>query len=233
MEKVIYTVCIGLSPKQKHSMRKEQFVKGEWYHIYNRGVDKRIIFTSDRERLRFIHSMYLFNNFQNIPQRLDVLKLEPREFLIPIEPYVDIVAACLMPNHYHFLMSPLQDGGISKFLHKVGLSYTNYFNKLHERKGRLFESTFKAKHVDSHDYATYLTQYIHLNPVDLFRTKSGTKETLSAVKTYPWSSLPIYLGKVSPFSILISDTFRGNILALSSTQYSDYMGDLYRELFRT
>ncbi len=150
-------------------MRKEAFVEGEYYHIYSRGVDKRPIFNNDRDKARFIHTLYILNNFQEIPYRFDVVKLTPKEHLTPIKPYVEVAAGCLMSNHYHFLLCPLKKDGISGLMHKIGTSYTKYFNIKHERSGRLFESTFKAKHVDRHEYAAYLTQYIHLNPATLFQ----------------------------------------------------------------
>src|SRR3989338_6799044 len=171
-------------------MRKEQFEEGEYYHIYNRGVDKRSTFNNDSDRVRFVHGLYILNNFLEIPHRFNVYKLSPEASLSPIKPYVKIVAGCLMPNHFHLMMSPLQKDGISKFLQKFGTSYTKYFNTKHERSGRLFESTFKAKHIDRHEYASYLTQYIHLNPLKMFQAKLGTEEALLKMQEYQWSSLP-------------------------------------------
>lgn len=216
-------------------MRKEYFEEGQFYHIYNRGVDKRVIFTNDREKLRFINSLYVLNNFLDIPSRFDIFSLEPREFLTPIKPYVKIVAGCLMSNHYHLMLTPLREKGVSQFLHKSGSSYAHYFNRLHERTGRLFESTFKAKHVDRHEYAAYLTQYIHLNPVELYRTKIGTsaEETLKNVENYQWSSLPIYLGKESPFSLIVAAEFRDEVLDMDSVLYKNFLAELYQDLYRS
>ena len=214
-------------------MRKEIFELGEFYHIYNRGVDKRTVFLNEREYLRFVHSLYLLNNFVCIPNRFNVIKLEPRELLTPIEPYVEFVAACLIPNHYHFMLTPKVKNGVSKFMHKVNSSHTHYFNLLHERSGRLFEGPYKAKHVDRQDYASYLTQYIHLNPVDLYRSKIGTEAVLKKVKEYPWSSLPIYLGKKNSISLLISTQFRDEVLDMNLKEYQQLFDDLYLDLYRS
>lgn len=213
-------------------MRKEYFEEGEFYHIYCRGVDKRVIFMNDREYLRFAHSLYIFNNFLHLPARFDIFSLEPKELLTPVEPYVEIAAACLMPNHYHLMMTPRKKAGISQFMQKIGSSYAHYFNQVHDRTGRLFESTFKAKHVDRQEYASYLTQYIHLNPVDLYSTKysTGRDRLLSAVESYQWSSLPIYLGKTSPLSLAVSDKFRKEILDISSDDYRRFLKELYENL---
>lgn len=202
-------------------MRKEQFVEGEFYHIYNRGVDRRLIFTNDLEKIRFIHTLYIFNNFLDIPNIFDIIKLEPREVLTPIKQHVDIVAGCIMPNHYHLVLTPKRKNGVSLFLQKIGSSHTHYFNKVHERTGRLFESTFRAKHIDRQEYANYITQYIHLNHIKLdhYRSKIGQDDFWTEVGKYKWSTLPLYLNKESPFSLVVSTDFRNNILDMNAGEY--------------
>lgn len=216
------------------NMRKEQFVEGEYYHIYSRGVEKRAIFTTDRENLRFIHTLYILNNFVGIPPRFNILALEPRELLTPVEPYVEIVAGCLMPNHYHLMLTPKRKNGVSLFLHKFGSAYAHYFNRLHERTGRLFESSFKAKHVGRHEYATYLTQYIHLNPADLYLAKQGTEgeDILARVESYQWSSLPVYIGQKCPLSLVVTERFRNDVLDMSADEYRRFLRELYDGLYR-
>jgi len=220
-------------------MRKEALVKDEYYHIYNRGVDKRTLFMNDRDRIRFVNTLYLLNNFQDIPANFDAVRLHPKNVLIPREPMVDLVAACLMPNHYHMAMKALSDGSISKFLHKVGISYTMYFNKRNERSGALFESSFKAKHIDQGEYATYLTRYIHFNPYPLFQTKSGTGtgRAFSDLVSYPWSTLSDYMGRKSELSHVVNFTFRDTILGMNADEYSEYcleaFNDLEKQSFQT
>jgi putative transposase len=207
-------------------MRKELFAEDEFYHIYDRGVDRRNIFHDDRDRLRFINALYILNNFLEIPLRFDVLTLEPRESLQPIEPLVEIVAGCLMPNHYHLFVTPKKEKGISQFFHKFGTSYVRYFNIRHERTGRLFESSFKAKHVDQHEYAAYLTQYIHLNPLKVIQAKLGSLPMESLIKelvAYPWSSLPDYLNQKSHFSKAINTNFRNDVLDFSVKKYHELL----------
>jgi len=230
LPKLIYGVDI-------RGMRKEIFEEGEFYHIYSRGVDGKVLFNNDREKLRFIHSIYILNNFLGIPPHFDMITLKPKELLTPIEPYVEIVAGCIMSTHYHLMLSPKKKGGVSKLMHKVGLSYSHYFNKYYERKGRLFESTFKTKHVDRHEYLFYLTQYIHLNPIDLYLNnysiKSGTEDILEMIYEYQWSSLPIYLDKQSPFSLLTSTEFRDKVIDTTAIEYKRIIRALYKELYLT
>ena len=163
-----------------------------------------------------------------IPQYFDILTLEPQHLLTPLErPYVEITAGCLMPNHYHLMATPLSEHGISTLLHKVGTSYTKYFDIKYKRTGRLFESTFKAKHIDRHEYAFYLTQYIHLNPVDLFQGITDEEEKMRRIRIYPWSSLPDYLGAKSRFSLLLSSSFRESVVDLDATRYGELLKEMY------
>lgn len=205
-------------------MRKEVFTTDEYYHLYNRGVDKRLIFSGDKDRIRFVNTFYLLNNFQDIPANFDAVAMTPMDLLVPREPLVSIVAGALMPNHYHIVARPLSDTGISKLFQKVGVSYTMYFNKRNERSGALFESTFKARHVDRGEYATYLTKYIHLNARSLFQTKSGI-ELMNALVAYPWSTLGDYVGGKSNLTHLVNGDFRDKILGMSADEYRRYCFD--------
>ena len=205
-------------------MRKEVFVKDEYYHIYNRGVDKRLIFLDDRDKIRFINTLYILNNFQNIPPNFDVVEFRSEAMLTPRDPMIDFAAGCLMLNHYHFMARPLSDDSISKFLHKVGVSYTMYFNKRNERSGALFESTFKAKHIDRGEYSQYLTKYIHFNPKPLFQTKSRI-ELMDVLVAYPWSTFGNYVGQKNNFSRLVNLDFRDTILDMNADEYKKYCFD--------
>jgi len=213
-------------------MRKERFAEDNFYHIYSRGVDKRHVFLNDSDRVRFINSLYIFNSFQDIPPRFNVFTLEPRDFLTPTDSRVDIHAACLMPSHYHLMVSQKREGGISALLHKIGTSYTKYFNRKYDRTGRLFESTFKAKLVDREEYASYLTQYIHLNPAELFQAKLGTEEGFEKVAKYAWSSLPDYTGRRSRISLILSGQLMQNVLEINPEQYLESVRKLYNELYQ-
>ena len=216
-------------------MRKISFEPSQYYHVYNRGVDKRIIFRSERDKFRFSNSLYLLNNFFEIPYRFDVVNLKPKDDLVPIKPLVKFGAICIMPNHFHLLVSPNKKESLSYFLHKVGTSYTKYFNIKYNRTGRLFESTFKAKHVKTNEYISYLTQYIHMNPVDLFQAKLGTlgtKNIIEQVKNYPWSTLSDYVGIKSNLSLLLDSDFINNILDINPKDYSMLVSDIFKTLFQ-
>ena len=105
-----------------------------------------------------------------------------------------------MSNHYHLLLRQRVDGGISKFMQKLGTGYTMYFNTKYQRSGVLFQGVFKAIHIDEETYLTHLTRYIHLNPLEIkepdWKEKGvkNWKESYKFVQNYPWSSFSDYIG---------------------------------------
>lgn len=180
--------------------RNHELAFGEYYHVYNRGVDKRTIFEVSSDYKRFVESLYLANldtptNVRDIKQTKDsVFEFEHDEKLVAIGAY------CLMPNHFHVLLTPLQDGGVSKFMNKLATSYTMYFNKKYNRSGSLFQGPYKSSHADSDEYLKYLYAYIHLNPVKLIQSnwkETGVYDEGSAYDhavSYQFSSLYDYCG---------------------------------------
>lgn len=149
--------------------RKFIFSIGEYYHVYNRGTDKRIIFKDEKDYQRFIKLLYLLNNKDSIEFSLATNKLTYKEiFDFKRGPkLVSIGAYCLMPNHFHLLLKEEEEKGISIFMLKLLTGYSMYFNKKYKRAGSLFEGAFKATHLDADDYLKYIYSYIHLNPVKL------------------------------------------------------------------
>lgn len=176
------------------SARNVVLANGEIYHVFNRGVEKRPVFTNKREYQRAIETVDYYR-FKKLPIRYShFLKLETstRQKLfadISAGPtQTDVLAYCLMPNHFHFLLRQTADLGISRFVSWFCNSYTRYFNTKHVRVGPLLQGTFKAVRVASEEQLLHLSRYIHLNPVASFLVKADELDS------YPWSSLPEYLG---------------------------------------
>jgi REP element-mobilizing transposase RayT len=179
--------------------RRTPFVEGEWYHCYNRGIDKRIVFNSPEDFERFVQLLYLANDSRHIDREntrrmpLEAVLALPRE-----EPLVTIGAWCLMNNHFHLLLQEKTKDGISKFLHKIGTGYTKYFNLKNERIGNLMVKPFRSKHVADDRYFRRVVSYIHLNPAELFERgwKKGAVKDPGLLKekvlAYPYSSLGDY-----------------------------------------
>lgn len=178
-------------------MRRVTFTEGEFYHLYNRGVDKRVVFTDAAEYKRFIAYLLILNDTEQV--RADnMLRGTYSMQDKPQHPLVALGVFCLMPNHFHLYATPLVEGGISKFMQRLQTAYTMYFNEKHERSGSLFQGTFKAEHVGNDQYAKYLFSYIHLNPakiVDSSWREFGPRDFRKVkeyVSTYPYSSIGEY-----------------------------------------
>lgn len=146
-------------------MRKTPLVTGEYYHIFNRGVDKRQIFMSAYDLDRFMKSLIEFNTTEPIGSLYEhSFKKPPLGGLVSkYELLVQIIAYCLNPNHFHVILQQVADGGISKFLHKVGADYTRYFNDRYERSGALFQGSFKSVHIENNEQLLYVSAYVNLN----------------------------------------------------------------------
>ncbi len=177
----------------------------EWYHCYNRGVDKRIVFRHTRDYERFLALLYTSNGNKSdtISSRFN---LDLRSILTEKDTrgdaLVDIAVYCLMPNHIHLVLKQLVDGGIAKFMQKVFTAYTMYFNSRSARTGALFAGTYKAKHIDDDRYLKCVVPYVLLNPIELFQPKwkDGVRDLVAAKKQlseYQYSSAASFAGKES------------------------------------
>src|SRR3989344_7139585 len=126
-------------------MRKEVFVNGGFYHIYNRGNNKRKVFLGRGDLERFFQSMQEFNSEEPIGS-IHISSFKEPLLRSSTSKLVDFVCFCLNPNHYHFIIRQLTDKGIEKFMHRLGTGYTNYFNEKHKCSGSLFQGRYKAIH---------------------------------------------------------------------------------------
>jgi len=144
-------------------MRKTQFAEGEYYHIFNRGVDKREIFSDQLDVQRFFQSMNEFNTLDPIGSIYENFFRDRKEKNKSKKKLVGFVCFCLNPNHYHFILKQTAERGIEKFMQRLGVGYTKYFNKRHERTGVLFQGAFKSIHIKSNSYLFHLSAYVNLN----------------------------------------------------------------------
>jgi len=201
--------------------RKISFSIGYFYHIYNRGVDKRDIFMEDGDYIRFLRILSVFNNME----RCRSSYRGPSS-----QKLVGVLCYCLMPNHFHLILTPLVENGIQKFMRKVGTGYAMYFNEKYKRTGSLFENRYKAILIDSDSYFLHLTRYIHLNPVKLLypdwkerKVKWGKIEKF--LKDYRWSSLPFYLGIIKNSNILNSKLIEKHLEGEIGDAYERFIGE--------
>ena len=191
------------------SLRKIAFVQDEYYHVYNRGNSKQIIFHDEQDHHRFVKLLFLANGTSNF--KIHFVKDLTYDFKRG-EQLVHIGAYCLMPNHFHLLLTPAVEGGISKFMQKVATAYSMYYNSKYKRTGVLFEGRFKAEHAGEDRYLKYLFSYIHLNPVKLIDSKwkeegiQDKTKTVDFLKSYMYSSYPDYLERNRKEKAILSIT---------------------------
>jgi putative transposase len=147
------------------SIRRVEFVNNHYYHVFNRGVDKRPIYLESDDFNRFLQSMIEFNNINPIGSIFEnaFKKNQFGDFVSTKSRLVNIICYCLNPNHYHFILEQVADDGIKKFMHRLGTGFTKYFNIKYKRSGTLFSGKFKAISIDSNEYLLHLSAYVNLN----------------------------------------------------------------------
>lgn len=150
----------------------KQFVENGYYHLYNRGVEKRNIFLDQQDYTVFLHYLK-----QYLDPTLSVKGSDPH----PLSAEIELLCFCLMPNHFHLLMKQKNKHSITQLMRAVCTNYVMYFNKKYDRVGGLFQGKYKGIMIDTDSYLLHLSRYIHLNPG-------------SDPRSYSYSSYAYYLG---------------------------------------
>lgn len=221
-------------------LRKNPIVVGKIYHIYSRGVAKCAICEGDSDSWRFLQGLVLFNDTQSAANILWRLERDRGRLTMNVlkeyvfsddgkkrESLVRIMAYCLMGNHYHFLIEEIQEGGITKFMRKLGTGYVRYFNNKYDRVGPLFQSRFKSVLVDNERYLQYLLVYINvLNPAGIIEPNwkeqgiQDVERVLHFAEKYLWSSHLDYQGKRG--SLILDKGILGELFHTSKV-YMDFV----------
>jgi len=220
-------------------IKRPFLVNGEFYHIVMRGVNKQPIFFDEEDYFRFIHDLFEFNDEYNVSwiyRRTGAGQKSPTSistgtFLadkstrnVPVELkerkkrklLVEILAFCLMPNHFHLLLKQLNEKSISKFMRKMG-GYATYVNNKYERAGHLYQGRFGVVRIKNEDQLKNVFVYIHANPTDLVEPgwkEFGVKDSKKAIEfleNYRWSSYMDYNGKKN-FPSVTNREFLTNVL---------------------
>lgn len=153
------------------------------YHVFNRGVDKRLIFQDDQDYHLFLYYLYIYiTPLEKVLRRYHDLPI--RLFQKNLAKQVDLLCYCLMPNHFHLMLRQREKGGVSQLMKQLSNAYTHYFNQKNSRAGALFEGAFKSVRVPTDQLLMHTSRYIHLNPV-----VAG----LSKEPEYSWSSYKEYI----------------------------------------
>ncbi len=168
------------------------YVPNSYYHVYNRGVEKRDIFIDDQDHKVFLSYLKHYLSppdieFSHPLQEMIGFNLVRVRPLPTFAEQVSLLSYCLMTNHFHLLLHQVIQTGVTEFVRALCTSYSMYFNKKYHRVGHLFQGVFKAACVDTDAYLLHLTRYIHRNPVRMTGLNPVT------AREYPYSSYPYYL----------------------------------------
>ena len=206
-------------------MRNIIFAPGEYYHLANRGVNKQVLFHDVRDYARFLFLiLYLQSpvSFEHIGRYVTKF-VRHRVFDIDTSVEKEVISSrevmlhafCVMPNHFHLLVSENCNGGISRYMQRIQNGYGKYFNTVYKRTGHVFQGPFRAVHMSDNDQFLYVSAYIHKNPYEI-------KSVKEQYKKYPWSSYADYAGD-SRWGKLISTN---QILSQfkSTSDYASYVG---------
>lgn len=173
---------------RKNTIRS--FTEEGIYHVYNRGVEKRVIFLDEQDYAVFLHLLKYYLSPIDIRHIHPLLEFQNFSIIRPrplanLEKEIDLIAYCLMPNHFHLMLKQHSADGVTKLLGKISTTYAMYFNKRYKRVGYLFQGPYRAVYVESESHLLHLSRYIHLNPFEL----TGVPPV-----SYPYSSYKYYIG---------------------------------------
>lgn len=175
----------------------------EIYHVFNRSIARQPIFLNQRNYHRVVDTIRFYTYLRPPVRFSHYNRMEANQkqaFLKELteakNPAVKILAFCIMPNHFHFLIKQLEENGISNLMRNFQHSYSKYFNLKNERSGSLFQSMYKLVRIETDEQLLHVSRYIHLNPV------SSSLIKISELRNYPWSSFPEYMSS----KYLLTDT---------------------------
>lgn len=194
------------------------YVENGYYHIYNRGVEKREIFLYEQDYKVFLSylKLYLTPKEESIKEILDNKGHSSSNFesknkniteiytLNNFFDKIELISYVLMPNHFHLELKQRGRKDIETFMRSLITKYSKYFNKKYNRVGPLFQGRYKAVLIQNNEYLLYINKYIHLNPSELL-----IKGQLLC--DYLWSSYPVYLRKFK-INWLKTDFINSNFL---------------------
>jgi len=182
--------------------RKTVFVNEGFYHVFNRGTRKSKIFLDDRDYWRWSELLYWCNNYnysysvfrQQVKRAKETKKTSFQEIVKDLSKtkkykasLVDIISYAHMPNHFHLVLRQNIDNGITRFMHKILISYSKYFNRRYDLSGSLYESIYKAVAIKSDSQFLEVNRYVHVNPL------AGGLVGKGELVDYPWTSFRAYV----------------------------------------
>lgn len=199
---------------------------GEYYHVYNRGAFKKPVFLEQRDYVRFMFEILYFQSpvqFPHIGRLVSSYtskvgyELEESEFDSVLQGrYVELVGFCIMPNHYHLLIRELAEGGIARYMQRIGNAYTKYTHAKYGSSGHTFQGRYQTSHVKDSEYLMHLSAYIHRNPRELKSWKGREIE-------YPWSSYQDYMKENRWGGLLAQEVILDQFEGTKQSNYADFV----------
>ena len=217
-------------------MRKTIIAPEEYYHVFNRGNNKKLMFLDNADRVRFLSSVLLFQSpvvIKNIKRLAKLISVQNSVLHIIEEDlmkeiiatrFVELISFVLMPNHFHLLIREVKERGIERYMHRVQVSYSKYFNIKHENTGHHFQGQYKAVHVTDNDQLLYLSTYIHRNPREINSWRNREH-------SYPWSSFQDYLSSNRWGDLIKPDIILGQFK--SPSEYKIFVGRSMAKIFKS
>ncbi|MDO8565269.1 MAG: transposase [bacterium] len=190
-------------------MRKIRIAPGEHYHIFNRAVNKQTIFHDKMDWARFLFLILYFQSpktFLNIGRPVkefvkhSVFNTSDEE--VVKNRTVELVAFCIMSNHFHLILKEVEQGGIAAYMQRVLNAYSKYYNTKYKKSGHVFQGPYQAVHIESDTQLLYLSAYIHRNPRE-------TSQWFKKEDKYPWSSYQDMIGENRWGNLLVPDVLMG------------------------
>lgn len=190
----------------------KEYVEGGYYHVYNRGVEKRAIFLDEQDYnvfLSYLKEYLLPKDEKELQQRISDPTASNKEKdkirkLLQLNNFnqeITLLAYCLMPNHFHLFIKQRGSVAIDKFMNSLGTRYTMYFNRKYKRVGALYQDVYKAVLISSEVQFLHLSRYIHkqaLAPKNQPSSYSEYTDLRKALWVHPEEVLS-YFSKINPF----------------------------------
>lgn len=177
------------------SNRRHPFINNYIYHIFNKTIDGKRIFTNEKicdtflEVIRYYRSNESYLRYSKYRELHKELKLNLMNKIENKNTFrISLLAFTLMPTHYHLILKQNQQNGISFFMSQIQNSLTRFYNLKEGRKGSIFLQTFKSKLIESEAQFKHTTRYVHLN---IF--SGGLIKELTDIVNYPFSSFNEYV----------------------------------------
>lgn len=211
-------------------MRLVRIALGEYYHIFNRGVNKQVIFHDKDDYSRFLFLILYFQSslvFQQLGRLVKHFVQHSVLDMIDINDIiknrrVELITFCIMPNHFHLILKELEEGGIATYMQRMLNAYAKYYNTKYEKSGHVFQGPYGAVHVENDRQLLHLSAYIHRNPREI--SKWFNKEN-----QYEWSSYQDFIGENRWGDLLLPDIILGQFK--SNTKYYKFVQTSPAKLF--